>query len=265
METLTFIFVFIFGLILGSFLNCLVWRLHQNETLGGRSYCPRCRAKISWYDNIPLLSFLLLRGRCRHCQKRISFQYPLVEVVTAILLTFAFLAVFSNFLTDGSGNFNFLALSVARDWILICTLVIVFIYDFRWQEVPMLVVWPISAVILAFNLLLGYSFWSLLLAAATSGAFFLLQYLATKKRGLGEGDIWLGVLLGCSFPNLPYLVLAILMAYFIGSLVALPLLLSRKKKLKSKIALGPFLAIGAVISLIWGQSIITWYLNFFYF
>src|SRR3989339_1478799 len=87
------ILIFILGLIIGSFLNCLVWRLHVGKTLGGRSQCTRCHKKIFWYDNIPVISFLVLKGRCRHCKKKISWQYPLVELATAILFTLAYLQI----------------------------------------------------------------------------------------------------------------------------------------------------------------------------
>ncbi len=128
------IFAFLIGLVIGSFLNCLIWRLYKNETIGGRSYCPQCRQSIAWYDNIPVLSFFILRGKCRHCQKKISWQYPLVEIITAILFLFAFL----NDLP--LPQFSWLLL---RDWLLIITLVIVFVYDWRWQLIPMTIIWPI--------------------------------------------------------------------------------------------------------------------------
>ncbi len=251
MDLLSLIFVFILGLILGSFLNCLIWRLYKEESMGGRSYCPNCHHTIAWYDNIPLLSFIFLGGRCRSCRQAISWQYPLVELATAIL----FVLVWQKDILVP--NFSLLIL---RDWLLVITLIIVFVYDSRWQLIPMLVIWPMSAVMLILNIALGLSWTSLLLFAALGAGFFLLQFLLTKGRGLGEGDIWLGLLLGLSFPSASQLILILLLSYSSGAIISLFLLASRQKKWKSAIALGPFLAVGAIITLIWGEGLISWYL-----
>ncbi len=252
--------VFIFGLIIGSFLNCVIWRLYKDESLGGRSYCPRCRKTIAWYDNIPVLSFILLRGRCRHCQQKISWQYPLVELVTAVL----FLLVWRLDLSQiALFNVNFIYLFL-RDSLLVITLVVVFIYDYRWQLIPMNVLWLSSGVILILNLVLGVPWLSLLLFATLSTGFFLIQYLITNKKGIGEGDIWLGTLLGLAFPSFSSLLLIMFIAYSLGSLVGLGLMIIHKKAWKSSIALGPFLTIGAIITLIWGGQLIAWYLTLLY-
>jgi len=243
---------FLLGLIFGSFLNCLIWRIYKNESIIGRSYCPNCRKQIEWYDNIPLLSFLILRGKCRHCHKNISWQYPLVEFITALL----FLLTFMKEATSPD-----LSLLILRDWFLIATLVIVFVYDFRWQLIPVNVLWVMSGVILIINLLLGYNYLNIILFGLIGATFFLLQYLLTKKRGVGEGDIWLGLFLGLVFPTAPQLILVLLIAYCLGSIVALSLLFVKRKGLKSKIALGPFLALGAIITLLYGETIINWYLH----
>lgn len=244
------IIVGIFGLIIGSFLNCLIWRLYKNETLGGRSYCPQCRKTIVWYDNIPLLSFIFLGGRCRHCRQKISWQYPLVELLTAILLVLTWRADLFN------PNFSLLLI---RDWLIIITLIIVFVYDYRWQLIPLTVVWSSSAVICILNLILGIFWFNLLFFAALGAGFFLIQYLATNKKGVGEGDIWLGMLLGLAFPRIDDLLLIMLISYSLGALVGLILMLSHRKGWKSSLALGPFLALGAIITLIWGGSLIDWY------
>ncbi|MFA5886745.1 MAG: prepilin peptidase [Patescibacteria group bacterium] len=246
--------VFIFGLIIGSFLNCLIWRLYKNESLGGRSYCPHCRRPIAWYDNIPLISFIFLRGRCRQCQVAISWQYPLVELITAIL----FLLVWQR----DSVSPDLLVL-LLRDWFLIISLVIIFVYDFRWQLVPVALVCLMGGLVFILNLILGYAWFTLIVSALIGGAFFFIQYILTKKRGVGEGDIYLGIFLGLTFPNLVDLVAALLIAYFSGAIVSSFLVFYHRKAWQSRIALGPFLAIGAIITLIWGQEIISWYINLF--
>lgn len=248
------VFSFLLGLIIGSFLNCLIWRLYKNETIGGRSYCPKCRKSIAWYDNIPLLSFVLLNGKCRHCKETISWQYPLVELVTASLFLLSFLNV---------SQWPEFSLLLVRDWLLIITFVIIFVYDLRWQLIPMTIVWPMSFVFIVLNILLGFSWLGILVSGLIAALFFLTQYFITRKKGLGEGDIWLGLLIGLSFPSWPQLFLIMLISYGLGSLTGLALLIAKEKKMKSKIALGPFLAIGAIITLIWGDRIINWYFRFF--
>lgn len=254
MDTLFLIFAGLFGLIIGSFLNCLIWRLYKEETLGGRSCCPRCRQTIAWYDNIPLLSFLILGGRCRHCHEKISWQYPLVEFLTALFFLLSFR------LDLGAPHFSWLLL---RDWLIIATLIIVFVYDLRWQLIPMNIVWPLSALIFVLDILSGFNWLVSLAYGAGFALFFLLQYLLTKKKGLGEGDIWLGLFLGLAFPSWPELFLVVFLGYGAGAIISLILLAKHKKSRRSKIALGPFLAFGAIITLIWGAPLINWFLGGF--
>ena len=255
MTTIFIIFVVLIGLVIGSFLNCLIWRLYKDETISGRSYCPNCRHQIAWYDNIPVLSFLFLKAKCRHCHKPISWQYPLVEIATAGLFLLAF------FKDVSSAQFSFLLI---KDWLLIATLIIVFVYDFRWQLVPMKVIWPMCVVMFLFNIFLGFSWSVIIIAAIAATVFFFAQYILTKKKGLGEGDIWGGVVWCLAFSDFGELLSIMVISYGIGAVVSLGLVLADKKQEKSKIALGPFLASGAIITLIWGEQIINWYLSLFY-
>lgn len=252
MELIFYLFAALLGLVIGSFLNCLIWRLYKEESIGGRSYCPKCRAQINWYDNIPLLSFLILRGKCRNCRKDISWQYPLVEFITALLFLLTFIR------EAGSPDLTVLIL---RDWFLIITLLIVFVYDFRWQLIPVNVLWVASGVMAIINVFLGYSYFNIIIYGALGALFFLLQYLLTNKKGVGEGDIWFGLFLGIAFPSAAQLILVLLISYCLGSLVALGLVFAAKKELKSKIALGPFLALGAALTLLYGEPLIDWYLK----
>lgn len=252
MELFFYILVFILGLIFGSFLNCLIWRIYKDESIGGRSYCPNCRHTINWYDNVPVLSFIILRGRCRYCHKNISWQYPLVELTTAILFLLSFLKEAAS--PD-------LTLLILRDWFLIITLMIVFVYDIRWQLIPVNVLWVMSGVMFIINLFLGNNFLNLIIFGLFGALFFWLQYILTKKRGIGEGDIWLGLFLGIVFPSLGELILLLLVSYCIGSIVSLSLVIINKKGFKSKIALGPFLALGALTTLFFGTALINWYFS----
>ena len=254
MSTLFIIFSALIGLCVGSFLNCLIWRLHKEESIFGRSYCPHCLKKISWYDNLPLLSFVILKGRCRSCQGNISWQYPLVELFTGLLFALSFIT-FAN-----SPDFPLL---LARSWLLISTFVIILVYDGRFQMVPMLVVWPMILISAVISYFLDYSIFDILIFGSIGALFFLIQYLATNKKGIGEGDIWLGLLIGVSFPQLTFLALTLILAYFSGTLISIFLLLTQQKNWKSKIALGPFLSFGAIITIIFGSRIVSWYLGLF--
>jgi len=250
MDTFFYILVFVLGLIFGSFLNCLIWRIYQDESIGGRSYCPKCRKQIEWYDNIPILSFLILKGRCRKCSQKISWQYPLVEFITALLFLMTFI--------KDAGDPN-LTLLLLRDWFLIVTLIIVFVYDFRWQLIPVNVLWVMGALMFIINLLLGVSYLNIIIYGLAGALFFFLQYILTNKKGVGEGDIWFGLFLGIAFPSVAQLALVLLVAYCLGTLISLALMAVHKKGLKSKIALGPFLALGALVTLLYGAAIINWY------
>jgi len=246
----------IFGMLVGSFINCLAWRLYKEETILGRSYCPKCRHQLKWYDNIPLVSFFVLKGKCRSCSQKISWQYPLGELITGLLFYFSFLAFAAN------------PFFLLRSFIIISVLVLVFIFDFRWYLIPVsALLWSGLAIIilgaLAYPYNIGSYIFALVVTMALAVAFFGVQYLITKGKGLGEGDIWLGLFLGAVFFNVLELSVAILSSYCIGAIVGLSLLATGNKKWGSKLPLGVFLSIGAVIALFWGRQIAAWYLGLF--
>jgi len=252
--------VAILGLMIGSFLNCLIWRIYKGETVSGRSYCPKCRKQIAWYDNIPLLSFIFLKGRCRFCQKNISWQYPLVELATAVLFLLVW-NMHSYLATQLSLEATW---PLLRDLIIVIFAIVVFVYDYRWQLVPLNFVWIMSVLVAVLNIITGQAWTAVLFYGVIGGAFFLTQYILTKKQGVGEGDIWLGIFLGLAFPNWAQLLVILIFSYGIGSIVSLLLLASRKKSWKSAIALGSFLALGAIIALLYGPLLIPWYLGLTY-
>jgi len=262
-----FLFIIILlGLSLGSFTNCLVWRLYKEETIGGRSHCPRCSKQLLWYDNIPILSYIYLRGRCRFCKNNISWQYPVVEAFIALLFVVFWFKHF-NFSWYGSEqlilffNLHFWLL-LLRDYLAIFVLVFIFIFDLRFYLVANAVVVPAAAVIFIVNLFLGFSYLSLLFGMLGALVFFGLQFILTKGRGLGEGDIWIGLFLGALFPDGSLLILSVLLAYLLGTFVGLGLIMARKKEWGSKLPLGVFLALGALATLLWGPSIISAYWSF---
>jgi prepilin signal peptidase PulO-like enzyme (type II secretory pathway) len=264
------VFVFIFGMIIGSFLNCLAWRLYKEESINGRSYCPKCRHQIAWYDNIPVLSYFLLGGECRHCKKAISWQYPIVELITAVLFVLAFFSNFqfptSDFLAISDLQFpinfftpDFLLLTF-KNWFLISIMIIIFIIDLRWYLILDIVTLPACVIIFILNILLGSNWQNLIFSGIIGGSFFLLQFIISRGKWIGGGDIRLGLLMGLAL-GWPSVILALMLAYLSGSMVGIGLILSGRKKFGSQIPFGVFLSTATIISLFWGQIIINWYLN----
>lgn len=245
-----------FGLIIGSFLNSLIWRLYANESFSGRSFCPHCREKIHWYDNIPVLSFFLLNGRCRHCNEKISWQYPLVEISTALLFVLSYLQLQNNLF-----DLNYLLLT--RNLLAMAVMTIVFVYDFRWQLVSLVVVVPAIIIFIVFNIFLSFMWWQILLSGLILSFFFFAQYIITKKKGIGEGDIWLGALVGVLLIKFNLLFVMVFLTYVIGSIIALILLLFGQKKLGEKLPLGVFISIATILTVLYGSTISQWYFNLF--
>lgn len=255
MFYLYLIFIFIFGLIIGSFLNCLIWRLRTEEWVTGRSYCPECKKEIKWYDNIPVLSFLLLRGKCRFCGKSISFQYPAVELVTALLFTLSF------YLNFNGSEVN--SIILLRDLFIISVMVVVFVYDLKWYLILDKVMFPSIFAVLILNILSGVS-WPVILVSAIIGlGFFLLQFLVSGGAWIGGGDIRLGLFMGVALANWKILLFAIFVSYMIGSVIGVGLIVLKRKEWGSKVPLGIFLATGTLIAVFWGEGIVNWYLNLF--
>ena len=279
MLYISYLFIFLLGLAFGSFLNCLVYRLYQHQTIFGRSYCPQCRNKLDWFDNIPLISFVFLKGRCRNCQKKISWQYPLVELIMGLLFVLSIWRFSNQQLTisaiGGSalGGSNQLLLSIFRDWIIFFALVFTFVYDFKYLQIQDIVILPAAGLVFILNLFSNPLFDSLigmsilfraghmLLAILIAVGFFALQYLATKGRGIGLGDLRIGLFMGAALAHWSSVCLALFFSYIIGALISLILVAFKQKKITSQIPLGPFLTIGTLIALLFGQQIINWYIR----
>ncbi len=245
------IIVFILGLAIGSFINALVYRLHEKKSLFTRSACPKCGAKIYWFDNIPILSFILLHRRCRQCQAKISWQYPLVEMSTAILFLFVFLKTFQQF---SIFNLQF-SILIIKNFLIIFTGLFVFLYDLKYLEVEDKVVLLVSILILMLNFFSGEPFGGIILAIIIGMGFFALQYFLTHGKGVGLGDLRLGFFMAASL-SWPKILVSLFLAYFIGAVTAIILLLLHKKKLKDPVPLGPFLVIGTFLALFYGEQIV---------
>ena len=241
---------FILGTIIGSFLNCLVCRFHNNEDfLVKRSYCPHCKHPLSWQDLIPIFSFLFLKAKCRYCKMPISSQYFLAELATGALFVLA--------LTQHS---YFLLLAF-------CFLIVIFIYDFKYYIIPDKVIFP--AIIISFfyqlvsNLQSIDIFYSAVISALAAAGFFLAIFLISRGRWIGFGDVKLALFMGLLL-NFPNILIALFLGFFIGAIIGTVLIVLNKKGLKSEVPFGPFLVTGTLISIFWGEKIFNWYLTLLY-
>ncbi len=258
---------FLSGLIIGSFLNVVVLRLETGLSLGGRSKCPSCYAIIRWYDNIPVLSFLLLGRHCRHCRFPIAWQYPMVEIATGSLF-----ALFGT-LSFGGGTSAEIALTV---WHLFlgALLLAIALYDTRNMEIPLvlLLVGVIGVVIYAgiATYLAPYPWFDaaapwreMLWGGGIAAAFFYALVYFSRETWMGMGDVWLAGMVGAAV-GLPTLLLLCTLSFFFGAIAGIGLLMSGKRGLKSQIPFAPFLALGTLVTLFL-QLLDPWWLSLLHF
>jgi len=251
------VFIFAFGAMIGSFLNAVLWRLRRRESfIVGRSYCPECRHALASVDLVPIVSFLLLGGKCRYCRKPICPSYLLVEIAAGTLFLLAAIQTAADRDILGPAFMPQMLLY----WYFIAVLILVFVYDLRYMLILPSVTVPAAVVALAGNLALGRSWWSLVLGCAIGAGFFYLQLVLSRGKWIGGGDVYLGFLLGAML-GWPLVLVALFLAYVSGAAVGLILLTAKKKTLKSQLAFGTFLSAAAVVSLLYGNRIILWYLG----
>ncbi len=242
-------FLFICGLFIGSFLNVLIDRLPRGETVvKGKSRCESCKHKLAWYDLIPILSFVELRGKCRYCGALLSWYYPLVEVITGglFVLTFHYLQQSNLPFTIYHLPFIF---QLAYFLFLISSLVVIFFTDLKYGIIPDKVVYPAVFVSLFYLFIIHNSLFIIhILSAFGAFAFFFLLFAITRGRGMGFGDVKLAFLLGL-FLGFPKIVIGLYIAFLTGAVVSLILVVWGKKKLKgSTIPFGPFLVFGTIVA-----------------
>ncbi|MDD2732117.1 MAG: prepilin peptidase [Candidatus Pacebacteria bacterium] len=250
------IIIFVFGLIIGSFLNCVVYRIENKQSfLKGHSYCPFCHHDLAWQDLIPVLSFLFLKGRCRYCRAKISWQYPLIEIFTGSIFL---LIIKSQIPVSGLYDIiNVIFLLVISSFF-----IIIFAYDLKHFIIPDKILIP--AVLAVFLYRISFTDLDMFLNSIYSGlgasAFFLIIFLLSKGRWIGFGDVKLAFLMGV-FLGFPEILTALFFAFAIGAIIGIGLILLKLKDLKSEVPFGPFLILGLFISFFWAENIINWYLG----
>jgi leader peptidase (prepilin peptidase) / N-methyltransferase len=247
-------YVTLLGLFLGSFMNVCIYRLPRGlSPVRPRSGCPKCGHMLAWYENVPILSYLVLRGRCRKCRTPISPMYPIVEFITGAVFLAGYLWY---------GPSALLVVRLAFAWALIA----LFLIDYEHQILPNVITLPGIVVGILANVLAGPG-WvaSIIGAAAGAGGLYLIAeiyYRIRHEEGLGMGDVKMLGMIG-AFLGWKLMVLTLVVSSFLGSIVGVFVLVSRKESLKYAMPFGTFLAVGAFIAAIVGDSVIDWYLGFF--
>lgn len=251
--TFTIIF-FVFGLIIGSFLNVVICRFNTSKSFGGRSVCLSCNEELCWYDLVPLVSFFILKGRCRHCRSRFSWQYPIVELTTATLFALLFSKLEFVFWTNVL-EFSF---TYAYYAVMFSVLLVIAVYDLRHKIIPDTLSLVFGILAFAGMFLFTGGVFSLhvpnvleVLAGAALSLPFALLWLVSGGRWMGLGDakliLGLGWFLGASLG-----LAALLIAFWIGAVLGVVLLaLSKKYSFKSELPFAPFLVLSSFIVFFW--------------
>jgi prepilin signal peptidase PulO-like enzyme (type II secretory pathway) len=242
-------FSLVLGLAIGSFLNVVIYRLPRHESLSRpASHCPGCGVSIRWYDNIPVASWLLLRGRCRSCRSRISLRYPLVEAVTGVAFVLAM------------WRFG-LSWPVLVAWAFIAAMVAVAFIDYDHMIIPNRIVLPGAVLGLIASIALRPQAWWVYVAGSLGAAAFMFILAMLWPGGMGPGDIkmalFMGAVLGAD------VLVALFAAFLFGSVAGVYLMIVQKRSRKAKIPFGPYLALGAVVAVFLGETILRSYQNLY--
>ncbi len=255
MLDLFYFFFFVLGALFGSFGNVIIYRLPKGESVATpRSHCQKCKKQVAWYDNVPLLSWLILRGKCRNCGAPFSFRYFVVELLMAVCFV----------MTYHHTGFSWLLLEYL---IFVFALIVCIFIDIDHMILPD--VFTLSGIVVGLAgaaLNPERSFWEAFFGVFMGGGFLwmtaYLYYLFTKKEGMGGGDIkmiaWIGAVLG--WQAIPFVIIASAIS---GSVIGLVAARNQKKGLKAVIPYGPFLALGALMYIFGFQALGQWYLSLF--
>ncbi|MDP3941163.1 MAG: prepilin peptidase [bacterium] len=248
------LFIFFLGATIGSFLTVVVDRLPRNISITrGRSLCDSCKHSLSWYDLFPVVSYLLLRGKCRYCGVPIGPHHLLMEILVGVLFLVVYYTTLASSISLLDGGY-FLIETLIYRFLVVCALFVIFFIDLKHRMIPLSAL-LILGVLGVFNLAMNPVYAVQAVAVAVgSFLFFFLIHALTHGRGMGFGDVLfvfvMGLLLG-----FPTTIVAVYLAFLTGAVVSLILLLGGRKKLKSSIAFGPFLVGGTFLCLLWGQQL----------
>jgi prepilin signal peptidase PulO-like enzyme (type II secretory pathway) len=263
MDILAMVTLGVFGLCFGSFASATVWRLHKKKDIvNDRSECEACHHKLAWYDLIPLVSWLTLKGRCRYCKKQVRAELPLTELLMAVLFVGSYM-VWPYSLEVFGGQVLFGLWLVA-----LVLLVILFIYDLKWLLLPDKVVFPLIGVGLLMAIVrttmspdvVGSLLGNLYAMVILSGLYLVL-FVVSRGKWVGFGDVKLGLFLGLGLGEWQLAFLSLFLANFLGCIIVVPGMLLGKLTRTSRVPFGPFLIAGFLVTVLWGQRLIDWYLG----
>jgi leader peptidase (prepilin peptidase)/N-methyltransferase len=244
----------LYGLVIGSFLNVVIYRLPLGQSLvKPRSRCRNCGYSLRWFDNIPVVSWLLLRGRCRQCATRVSWQYPLVELITAMLF------VITVWLTP-------VGPLLASRLLLVCILIVLFGIDLEHQILPNSITLPGIVIGLLFSLIAPPGIRDALIGAILGGGILYAiaagYYLWRREEGMGMGDVKMLAMLG-AFLGWKAVLVTLVLASFSGAVIGVAMMAGQRGGMKYALPFGTFLAIGAIAAMFVGDPLIAWYSGFF--
>ncbi|PLY03583.1 MAG: prepilin peptidase [Desulfuromonas sp.] len=248
--------VFVFGAIVGSFLNVCIYRIPEGLSIvSPRSRCPKCEKPIVWYQNIPIASWILLRGKCAQCATLISIRYPLVETLNGLLYVLVF-------------YYFFLSWATPVYFVFLSMLVVITFVDLDHQIIPNSISLPGIVCGFIASFVVPWIQWheSLLGAVAGGGLLFVIAAgyrLVAKKEGMGMGDVKLLAMIG-AFLGWQSILPVVFVASLAGSIVGIPLMLMQKADRKLALPFGPFLSFAAMIYLFWWDLLFSWYQSLFY-
>lgn len=249
LDVLLSVVALLLGLLIGSFLNVVIYRVPRRESIvSPGSHCPQCGAAVRWYDNVPLLSWLLLRGRCRDCGSRIPWRYPAVEAATAL----AFLIAALVYGADPR---------LLVGWGFFAVLIAITLIDLEHYIIPDRIVLPAAVIGLAASIALDPGRWWVYLVSGLGASLFLFLLALFWPGGMGMGDVKMALLMG--FVLGPAVIVAIFLAFLAGAAISIVLLLLRLKTRKDKIPFGPYLALGSTLALLWGERLMGAYLSLY--
>jgi len=252
-DYITGVLIFLFGLCIGSFLNVCIYRIPESKSIvRPRSMCPNCGTLIRFYDNIPILSYLILKGKCRHCDASISFRYPVIEFLSGL------------FAVGVSLKYG-ITLEAAIYYVFVATLLVITFIDIDHRIIPDVITLPGIPIFFAASFAVPQITFveSLIGILVGGGSLFLvawLYHLLTKKEGMGGGDIKLLGMMGAII-GWKGVLFTIFVASAIGTVSGLLIMLKTRKTMKLAVPFGPFLAIGGIVYILFGPLLISWYFN----
>ncbi|RCW50508.1 A24 family peptidase [Halanaerobium sp. MA284_MarDTE_T2] len=247
----TVIYIFIFGLIVGSFLNVVIFRLPEGKSIvKPPSHCPHCKTKLKTFDLIPVLSYLAVGGKCRYCDTKISFQYPFVELLTGFFFLFTYLKLG-------------ISVELFIMFLLISALIVISFIDYKYMIIPNYITYPGIVIGFLSSIVLDYiSIYDSLLGIFIPSLLLLLVAFIFKG-GMGMGDVKLAAMLG-AFLGFEFALAGIFVGSFLGSIIGLTMMALGMLDRKSRIPFGPFICIGTVIIIFFGDVLFDWYLSLFF-